>query len=111
MFRAGLLDEPEWIPYKQAIDDLLIVIGDKVDAALPDKYRKPIDDVIADLRACITCMAVHGKLDSFHSLLWGAYQSGGWPCGMTSLGKRTVDFAEDPKRWRMNVFWEEKPKA
>jgi UDP-N-acetylglucosamine 2-epimerase len=81
MYSVGLLDEPEWEPYKDKIEDLLLVVDKKVNIVLPTHYRRIIDDVVADLHACARCLAVNGQLDSFHLSLWKAYLTGGWPCG------------------------------
>jgi hypothetical protein len=106
LFPAGLLDEPDWLPYKKPIEDLLFLIGDKVHPALPDKYRKIIDDVIADLKACATCVAVNGRLDPFHALLWHGYLCGGWPCGLSCPDRQDANSEQDLSQCRMTIYWE-----
>lgn len=103
LHETGLLDTPTWLPHKTAIqDDLLNLVADKVDAALPEKYRAILDDVIADLNACAICLALYGSLNPFHERLWQAYACGGWPCGCT--GDPPDDYLHLDDR-RFYVFW------
>jgi hypothetical protein len=104
LYEIGLMDTPPWLPYKAEIDNLLSLVANRVEAALPESYLAVIDDVIADLNACARCLAVHGRLDPFHELLWQAYACGGWPCGCTGEPAESDDelHLEDRKFY---VFW------
>jgi hypothetical protein len=105
LYPVGLLDMPEWQPHKESIEGLLFVIGDKVHESLPKEYMRISSDVAADLRACATCLAVHGKLDEFHRFLWDAYASGGWPCGCTGPSPAPLDGEIDFAKCKIAVFW------
>jgi len=96
MYEVGSLDNPAWLPFKAGISGLLSEIANWVDAALPNAYRDILDDVVADLHACVRCLAVNGRLDPFHERLWQAYTCGGWLCGCTGE-------ALDPEQPSFNV--------
>jgi hypothetical protein len=89
---SGWLNSPQWSRYKDEIEGLLIVVSEKVEAQLSPEYRVIIDDVIADLRDCAVCLALHGRLDSFHGRLWEGYALGGWPCGCTGKEPEPPDY-------------------
>jgi hypothetical protein len=107
MYEVGLLDTPAWAAYKGAISGLLSQVANRVDAALPDDYRDIIDDVIADLHACARCLAVYGRLDPFHEILWQAYSCGGWPCGCAGTPPELLDTAG--RDWELYIFWRGNP--
>lgn len=106
LYEIGLLDTPAWLPYKKGIKELLSLIGDKVVSALPSDYSEIIDDVIGDLHTCVLCLAVHGRLDTFHDRLWAAYSCGGWPCGCTGKTPKPFDSELVLQGTSFYVFWQ-----
>jgi hypothetical protein len=105
LYEVGLLDTPPWLLYKAEIDNLVSLIADRVAAVLPGNYPGILDDVAADLYSCALCLAVHGKFDSFHERLWGAYACGGWPCGCTGEEPKPPDYELELNTRQFYVFW------
>jgi hypothetical protein len=105
LHEVGLRDTPTWKPYKADIEGLLAVVADKVVAVLPKDYLVILDDVIADLHACVRCVAVHGAFDPFHERLWEAYSCGAWPCGCTGEDAEPTDARLPGVARQFYAFW------
>jgi hypothetical protein len=80
-------------------------IDQLIDQTIPEELRYHCYDwVYSDLEDTAYGFALFGELDLLGSLIWQAYEEGGWPCGLTgSRPDPESDF--DMRGRKVYVYW------